>query len=221
MTSPSSSPSRAETGLLLIADISGYTGFLGLVAAAHPDMTEVAPAYPVLTGMLDTVVESIAPTFTLADIEGDAVFAYAPGDRLTGPGDDVLALVRGAYVAYRARIQEAMVVHYHPCTACTVLPTLELKFVLHQGAFVAQRVAGHERLLGPAVNLVHRLLKNSVTEKTGKRAYVFITDDAVAKLKLSPGSGLRHEEHYPDVGTVSGLVLDVVASPAMPAMTME
>lgn len=216
---PAPSPSRADAGLLLLADISGYTAFLGLVAAAHPDMTEVAPAYPVLSGMLDTVVESIAPTFTLADIEGDAVFAHAPGERLAGAGDELLAIVRGAYAAYRARIEEAMVVHYHPCTACTVLPTLELKFVLHSGDFVVQLVAGQERLLGPAVNLVHRLLKNSVTQETGRRAYVLVTDTAVAWLKLPLGSGLLHEEGYPDIGIVRGVVIDVAATPGtgMPA----
>jgi hypothetical protein len=135
MTMAASRP-RAETGLLLLADISGYTAFLDMVATAHPDMTEVAPAYPVLSGMLPTVVDSIAPTFILAEIEGDAVFAFAPAKRLARAGEELLGLVRGAHAAFRARIEEAMVVHYHPCTACTVLPTLDLKFVLHHGNFV-------------------------------------------------------------------------------------
>jgi hypothetical protein len=103
-----------------------------------------------------------------------------------------------------------MTVHYHPCTACTVLPTLDLKFVIHDGSFILQQVAGHDRLLGPAVNLVHRLLKNSVTQRTGKRAYAFVTDTAVSRLQIPAGTGLAHEEHYPDVGVVSGIVIDVV-----------
>jgi hypothetical protein len=204
----SATQSRPETGLLLLADISGYTAFLELVAAAHPDMTEVAPAYPVLSGMLHTVVDSLAPSFTLSEIEGDAVFAYAPGERLAAAGEELLAIVRGAHAAYRARIEEAMVVHYHPCTACTVLPTLDLKFVLHHGRFVVQSIAGQEKLLGPDVNVVHRLLKNSVTQRTGKRAYLFVTDAAAAHLKLAPETGLRHEDRYADVGVVTGLVVD-------------
>jgi hypothetical protein len=208
MTTAASSP-RSETGLLLLADISGYTAFLGLVADAHPDMTEVAPAYPVLSGMLDTVVHSIAPTFRLAEIEGDAVFAHAAEGSLANGADELLAIVRGAHAAYRARIEEAMVVHYHPCTACTILPTLDLKFLLHHGSFVVQQVAGQEKLLGPAVNLVHRLLKNAVTRETGKRAYLFVTDAAATYLDLAPELGLAHEERYPDVGPVPGIVFDV------------
>lgn len=172
-------------------------------------MTEVAPAYPVLSGMLNTVVQAIAPTFTLAEIEGDAVFAHAPGERLAGGSHELLAIVGRAHAAFRSRIEEAMTVHYHPCTACTVLPTLDLKFVLHYGDFVVQSIAGREKLLGPNVNLVHRLLKNSVTQATGKRAYLFVTGAAASHLELPADRGVPHEERYADVGHVTGVVVDI------------
>jgi len=207
------SPPRPERGILLLADISGYTAFLGRVAEAHPDMTEVAPAYPVLSGMLDTVVEAISPTFTLAKLEGDAVFAYAPGDRLTGAAEELIGIVRRTHEAFRSRVEEAMVVHYHPCTACTLLPTLDLKFVIHEGSFVVQPIAGHEELVGPTVNAVHRLLKNSITERTGKRAYLFVSEAAASRLGLTAAQGLPHRERYADIGEIRGLVIDLSAGP--------
>jgi hypothetical protein len=214
MTASSATP-LVDTGMLLLADISGYTAFLEAVAAAHPEMTrpggEVPPAYPVMSSLLDVVVEQISPTFLLAEIEGDAVFAYALDDRLEGDVSTLLGIVRSAYGAFHERIDEVMVLHRHDCQACTMLPLLELKFVAHHGTLVVQPIAGRERLLGPAVNVAHRLLKNSVTERTGRRGYLFVTDAAAKRLDLRPEIGLAHEEEYADVGLVAGIVIGMGA----------
>jgi hypothetical protein len=61
------------------------------------------------------------------------------------------------------------------------------------------------------VNLTHRLLKNSVSEQTGRRGYLFTTDEAAERLGLSPEIGERHEEDYSDVGSVSGTVVGLDA----------
>jgi hypothetical protein len=202
---------HAESGFLLLADISGYTAFLDKVATAHPDMVQadapVPPAYAVMSSLLNVVVERIAPTFTLAEIEGDAVFAHSLDDaqRLRGEGE-LMGLVRSAYRGFRDRIDEVMIVRRHDCEACFILPSLELKFVLHHGSFVSQPIAGQVKLLGPAVNVAHRLLKNTVTQETGRRAYLLVTDAAAAQLRLSD-DGLAHKEQYPDVGTVAGRIL--------------
>jgi hypothetical protein len=207
---------RLETGTLLLADISGYTTFLGLVTAVHPEMIGAAgpvpPAYPIMSSLLDVVVERIAPTFRLSEIEGDAVFGYATDDQLKSDGDAALEAIRSAYGGFKGRIDEAMTYHQkHECDACSILPTLDLKFLLHHGPLVVQRIAGRERLLGPAVNLTHRLLKNSVSERTGRRGYLFTTDDAAKQLGFSQESGVRHKENYADVGSVSGTVIGLDA----------
>jgi hypothetical protein len=73
-------------GTLLLADISGYTAFLQAVAGAHAsDMAAgsfVPKAYPLLTSLLDGIVEQIVPPFILSKLEGDAVFAFAPQGEL-------------------------------------------------------------------------------------------------------------------------------------------
>ncbi|MEX2547012.1 MAG: DUF2652 domain-containing protein [Chloroflexota bacterium] len=209
---------HADTGLLLLADISGYTAFLGKVATEHPDMVQpggqVPPAYVVMSSLLDMVVDRIAPAFHLCEIEGDAVFAYAADDPGLVQGEqDLMALVRSAYAGFRERIDEAMVVHKHECRACFLLPSLELKFVVHHGNFVIQPIAGQTKLLGPTVNVAHRLLKNSVTQQMGSRAYLLVTDAAAGRLHFRPDTGLAHEENYPDVGTVAGRVIGLAEPP--------
>jgi hypothetical protein len=208
--------SQVESGFLLLADISGYTAFLEGVTASHPEMTrpggEVPPAYPMMGSLLDVVVEKIAPTFALAEIEGDAVFAYSRGDRLAGDAAKLLHLVRAAYGAFRERVEEVMIHHNHDCQACMIFPSLELKFVVHHGTLVVQEIAGRERLLGPEVNVAHRLLKNSVTEKTGRRGYLFVTEAAVEVINLAAEIGVVHEERYTDVGLVTGIVIGLDAA---------
>jgi len=207
---------QVETGFLLLADISGYTSFLESVAAAHPEMTrpgaEVPPAYPIMSSLLDVVVERIAPAFQLAEIEGDAVFGYALGDRLAGDAATLLEIVRSTHGAFRERIEEGMVLQRHDCQACIILTSLELKFVVHHGPFVVHRIAGREKLQSPAVNVAHRLLKNSITQQTGCRAYLLVTDAAADQLRLMPEVGAAHEERYADVGLVTGIVIGLDAA---------
>ena len=50
---------------------------------------------------------------------------------------------------------------YLPC-ACRAIPSLDLKFIIHFGEYLVQSVSGAKQLVGSDVNLVHRLLKNSV-----------------------------------------------------------
>jgi len=205
------SPPALEPSILLLADISGYTRFLEAVEEAHPEMAlpggAIAPAYQVLSSMLDTVMARIAPSFSLLQVEGDALFARASGPPVKGDGANFIALVRSADQAFRLQVQYAMDQFRHDCQACVMLPSLELKFVAHHGIVVPQTVAGRQQLAGPTVNLAHRLLKNSITARTGLNAYLFVTDAAVDALGLTAAFGMPYSESYPDTGTVSGVLL--------------
>jgi hypothetical protein len=211
-------PTTTETSFLLLADISGYTRFLEAVQEAHPEMGRpggsVAPAYEVVSSLLDAVMARIAPSFSLLQVEGDALFAHAPESRIAGVASDLIVVVRSAYGAFRQQVQNSMDHHKHDCQACMMLPSLELKFVVHRGIVVSQRIAGREQLAGPAVNLAHRLLKNSITERTGLRAYLFVTDAAADMLGLTSAFGMRHEEDYPDTGRISGILVALETAPA-------
>ena len=211
MAMPTRADPVAAQRYLLLADISGYTAFLAAVEGAHGvDFSAGLPAgYEVLGTLLDTVVDGIQPAFDIAKLEGDAVFGVAPAERLDGDGEAVLDRLRAVYRAFAVvRADRVRSASDHICTGCPVVATLDLKMVLHRGQAVRQTVGAGPELLGPAVNVVHRLLKNSIQSRLGHRAYVFVTDAAVAGLGLT-AAGIEHLESYPDVGDIQGRVIEI------------
>jgi hypothetical protein len=211
MTIPTQADQAAVQRYLLLADLSGYTAFLNGVEQAHGvDFSAGLPAgYEVLGALLDAVIEGVQPAFEIAKLEGDAVFAVAPAGGLDGQGDAVLDRLRAVYRAFSSvREERKKSASDHICTGCPVVGSLDLKMVLHRGQAVRQTVGSNPELLGPAVNVAHRLLKNSVQSRLGYRAYLFVTDAAAAGLGLT-GVGTEHLEDYPDVGQVQGRVIEV------------
>jgi len=166
-----------------------------------------------LISLLDVVSERLASTWTPVRTEGDAVFAWTPADRLRGDGERVVEQIREAYEAFRQRLAHARILQNHDCQACLGIGTLDLKFVVHGGTLVVQQLPSQVHLAGPAVNLAHRLLKNTIADARGIRAYLFVTDAAMELLQLSPNSGTAHQESYPDAGDVAGRVIPLAVAP--------
>ncbi len=200
--------SRGTLGVLLLADISGYTGFLQAVAGAHGKemaaMPELPPAYPLITSLLNGIVMRLVPPFRLSKVEGDAVFAYASDDAFEFRGGSVVECMKKCYADYRERRDEAENLMFCDCSACARLHELELKFVLHWGNYVVQSIAGHDELLGPDVTMAHLLLKNSVSNVVGRRAYALLTRAAVEQLEIPLKESAPHSEHfdhYPPIET--------------------
>jgi hypothetical protein len=154
------------------------------------------------------VIDGVEPAFEVAKLEGDAVFAVAPADGLDRQGQAVLDRLRAVYRAFDVVREERKAATDHVCTACPVVGSLDLKMVLHRGPAVRQRVGASSELLGPAVNVVHRLLKNTIQSRLGYHPYLFLTDAAAAGLGLA-GIGVEHVEDYPDVGQVQGRVIQL------------
>jgi class 3 adenylate cyclase len=202
---------RAEEGYLLLADISGYTGFMTRVGEAHGfDYAEgIPPGYALMGTLLDAVAAGLRSPFSVAKFEGDAVFAIAPARELDGRGTDLVAIARDAYQAFLALRADPGHTN-HDCVACALVGNLDLKMVLHEGSYVSQAVHQQTELLGHAVNVVHRMLKSSVVETFGNRHYLFLTDAAAVRLGI-PDAGSPHTEAY-DIGDVSGRVLDLAAA---------
>ncbi len=213
-------PQRAEprfaSGLLMLADISGYTAFLERVSEAHPDLAAgvapVPPAYDFMVTLLDLVADEVRPTFRPVQTEGDALFAVADADAVTNRGREVLGTVASTYAAYHARIEEQQLMQGDACSACVLLTSLELKFIVHAGTFVVQQLPTRTHVAGPAVILAHRLLKNQVTAKMGLRGYALLTDAALELLGLDPSEGVNHAETVVNVGAVSGRVFELARS---------
>lgn len=203
---PMPAPGSRGRGALLLADISGYTGFLQGVADAHTvlvvEADEPPAAYALMSSLLDQIVAALEPRFWLAKFEGDAVFAVAD-DAAALHGEAALACLRACYARFIERLGRASDMWTCRCNSCSRVGTLGLKFVLHHGDFVVQRITGREELLGPEVNVAHRLLKNHVQEQIGPRPYALITDAALDALGI-PADGMRATtevyEHMPPIG---------------------
>jgi class 3 adenylate cyclase len=208
--SPASADAPTGEWYLLLADISGYTGFMAGVELEHGiDFSAGIPAaYSVLGALLDAVIGGLEPDFALVKLEGDAVFAVAPAASLDGQADRVLEKLGATYRAFIDSRTRALPANDHICTACPAVAHLDLKVVLHRGYAVRQRVGSGSDLLGPAVTVAHRLLKNTIRERIGFRPYLFLTDAAVTGLGLS-GAGLAHTEEYPDAGRIHGRIVEL------------
>jgi hypothetical protein len=203
--------SGAGRGTLLLADITGYTAFLQAVGEAHAaDMaagTFVPKAYPLLSSLLDGIVERVAPPFVFSKLEGDGVFVFAGEGKLDLRGQAVVDCLTACYEAYRARLNEAGELVTCTCNACLMIGSLELKFVLHHGEYIVQSVAGHQELLGPDVTISHLLLKNHVADLIGRSAYALVTEPAAAYLDVPLDSALPITEQYEHYAPVRASVL--------------
>jgi hypothetical protein len=206
---PAVDPPAGERYLLL-ADISGYTGFMAGVELEHgADFSAGVPAaYSVLGALLDSVILGLQPAFALVKLEGDAVFAAAAAPGLDGQGTRVLDTIAATYRAFVDARTEAIPSNDHVCTACPAVAHLDLKVILHRGHTVRQAVGASSDLLGPAVTVAHRLLKNTIRDEIGYRPYLFLTHPAAFALGLQD-IGLAHGETYPDAGTIEGRVLEL------------
>lgn len=193
---------KTQTGYLMLADISGYTSFVAQTEIEHADLA--------LSYLLETIIERLSGLFTIAKLEGDAVFAYMETDKLQ-EGKTLLDLIDRSYLAFR---EQALSLHQQatcPCRACQALPTLDLKFLLHHGEYVIQQVAGIRDLMGTDVNLIHRLLKNGVSESTGWKGYALFTDIALEQMKCSRKDYFRRCESYEHLGEVNIYCVDMHA----------
>jgi len=191
---------KAQRGYLLLADISGYTSFVAQTEIEHADLA--------LSYLLETIVEKIGQLLTIGQLEGDAVFAYIEENRLAET-KSLLELIDQTYLAFREKALALYSQATCPCRACRALPTLDLKFMLHHGEFLLQRVANVEHLLGTDVNLIHRLAKNQVAESTGWKGYALFTDPVLERMQSDKTPFFQQTESYEHIGDVEIYVMDM------------
>jgi hypothetical protein len=204
-------PATRVRGALLVADISGYTGFLQGVADAHRaiivEADEPPAAYAVVSSLLEAIADELSPPFELAKFEGDAVFAVASDATWTARGPAVVGCLRSCHAAFARRLEEARAQWSCVCDACARIGDLDLRFVLHHGEYVVQRVAGRDEILGAEVNAVHRLLKNHAREVVGERPYALITDATLEALEVPTDGMAGMTETYDDLPPIPVHVL--------------
>jgi hypothetical protein len=118
-------------------------------------------------------------------------------------------LLDQTYLSFREHVEQLIKQATCPCKACREIPTLDLKFRVHHGSFMIQRLAGVQDLLGSDVTLVHRLLKNRVTESTGWRGYALLTDQVLENMQADKKGFIQQSESYEHLGEVQTCVMDM------------
>lgn len=192
--------SKTQKGYLVLADISGYTFFLA--------NTELEHANVAISHLLEAIIEKIGGALTISKLEGDAIFAYLEEDKLPD-GKFLLELIDQTYRAFREKADALHQGATCPCKACRAIPALDLKFMVHHGDFIVQQVAGIKDLLGSDVNLVHRLMKNGVSETTGWSGYALFTLQGLKGIQADKQSFIRQSESYEHLGDVETYVMDM------------
>ncbi|MGH7391018.1 MAG: DUF2652 domain-containing protein [Candidatus Rokuibacteriota bacterium] len=191
--------SHTEDGVLVLADISGFTAFV--------TATELEHGPPIIAELLGEVMRQLSPPLEIQEVEGDAVFALGP-DRVVGPPASLLDVLDNAFAAFRARQRELQADESCSCNACRSVGKLDLKIVAHHGVFLRQMVGDRSQAAGVSVILAHRLLKNGLV---GRRAYILLTEAALRWAGVDPiREGLvAHSERYEHFGDVRYFVREL------------
>ena len=185
--------SQIQQGYIVLADISGFTSFM--------EETEITHSSNILHDLVANIIGHFTPTMDLAEVEGDAVFAYATDSKVSR-GELLLEIIEATYTAFRDRQRTMGHNATCPCKACVSIGTLDLKFITHYGDYILQDVAGKTKPVGSSVNAAHRLLKNNVGKTTGWRGYALFSDKSLEKMGIRPDGVHISLESYEHVGEI-------------------
>jgi hypothetical protein len=192
--------SARQIGFLIVADITGFTPFVA--------STELEHSNEILHEILNAIVSYLTPAFTLAEVEGDAVFVYAPLEKFSR-GQMIFEIIESSYVKFRDTKNSLQRLRTCNCKACQLAPSLDLKFIVHFGEYILNNVSGKNKPLGTSVNVVHRLLKNSVMEATGWKAYALFTKDCVDAMSLNSTMFHKQTERFDHIGVIDTFSIDL------------
>ena len=192
----------AQTGFLLIADITGYTMFL--------TRSELEHAQGILDGLFKSIVAEIKAPIMLSNLQGDAALTYLPDASLPQRQFPLDAIER-IYCSFATTLGAMCLNTTCTCNACRNMNQLDLKFFLHHGIYATQEIAGRTELQGAEVIRLHRLMKNSVTAATGIKAYALVTAQAAEAIGLPDffTGAIRHIENLGEFGETVCYVYDL------------
>jgi hypothetical protein len=188
-----------QDGVLVLADISGFTEFV--------TATELEHGPQIIAALLEAVMRRLSPPMEIQEVEGDAIFAVGP-DGVVAPPVRLLDVLDGAFVAFKDRQRELEADDSCSCGACRNVANLDLKIVAHHGRFLRQLVGGRGQVAGVDVILAHRLLKNGLERK---QAYLLLTEAALRWLGIDRARAnlTAHVERYEHLGDVRCFVRDL------------
>jgi hypothetical protein len=148
-----------KRGILVLADISGYTRFTRM------HFTSLLHAEEIISELLEAVIAAAEFPLQVSQLEGDAVllFAETKDGQEAKAASDVARQIRQLFTAFNAR-ERALIACDAGCVcdACNQIGQLKLKAVLHFGQFSLERILSIEALAGADLGLVRTLIKAPV-----------------------------------------------------------
>lgn len=157
-------------GLLLIADISGFTEFV------RDHAKSASHASQIVSRLLKAIMDESGSPLRVAELEGDAVFFYALGseDELSTIGEQVKHQIPRFFRAFAKELKLLSTRPRCDCHACGSIGSLRLKQVVHVGEVAVEQIGRFEKLFGIDVIVIHRMLKNSLSATE----YVMLSEPA-------------------------------------------
>lgn len=170
--------SAIEHGYPLLADISGFVPFV--------TESEIEHANEIISELLGFIAAKVNSLFTVVQIDGDAIFAYAPQERIFR-GEAIFELIESTYTAYKDQLLQVSRVRTCSCNACRNTSKLDLKFAVHYGEYISNEFQKQFDLIGLAPYFIRkREWKEPVKESTQWHGYALFTEDSLNQLKLQP-----------------------------------
>ena len=197
-----------QRALLLLADIVGYTTFMRL------HRINLAHSQDITQRLLEAMVDAV-PSLRLVEIEGDAVFLYAPHEA------EFLELSLAMHQAFHARQKWMVERNMCACEACKLVGTLRVKFVAHIGEVATQTIKKRTKLVGIDVIAAHRMLKNAVPV----REYVLMSDSVYGRCAAPlRDRSVPIDQELEGVGNVTSYFVDLepiaLETPPLPEPTL-
>ena len=183
---------RPTLGLLVLADISGYT--------AYVSGTEHEHSREILAELIENIAKSFGGKLSIDQVEGDALCCTTERT-----GIEVADWLRETFGEFHRRLRDMRAATTCPCQACQMIGNLGLKFIVHRGTYSKQTIAGVVQLHGADVNLVHRLLKNTVPLREYVLASRATLDDWPENARAAFVEALQHY----DLGDVPAAYQDL------------
>jgi len=194
----------------VLADIVGYTRFMRL------HRMNLAHSQDITGRLLEAMVDAV-PSLELVEIEGDAVFLYAPqvtADEVATAASLEFALAM--HQAFHTRQQWMIARNMCVCDACRQIERLRVKFVAHVGEVATQTIRTRTKLVGVDVIAAHRMLKNSVPVPEH-----FLMSESIYEA-CDPGlreRAVRIDQELEGLGTMKAYFVDLDGIALEPAPT--
>lgn len=181
--------------IFILPDISNYTRFMtgNRFAFGH--------AQHVVFSLINSMVKAVENTAELSKLEGDAALFFVDADRHDSA--TIGQSVTDIFIAFFSERDRLIKANICPCSACATIADLDLKIFVHRGRASRFSFRGSIDHFGTDVIILHRMMKNGVSEKR----YVMITDAAADSIKLPIECRVhRVEEELEHVGKITASV---------------